>query len=91
MLIDTKHVAAIPARLLPALFYLFTRADGRAPDAKGYVVVTLTLREMAQALRKTRRAVMGNLRDLESSRDVIRVTVPGQANKYKVRVRREDA
>jgi len=88
MLMDTKHLAAIPCRLLPALLYLMSRTDGQTPDADGYIAVTCRMNEMAQKLRKTRRSVMDNLRELELTNDVIREFVPGHVSRYRVRVRR---
>lgn len=90
MLIDTHHIEAIPGRLLPVLCYLLSRADGQVPDCDGYITLSFPMQEMIQKLRKTRRAVMGNLRELELTNDVICESVPGHSNRYRVRVRRNE-
>jgi hypothetical protein len=62
MLMDTRHLATIPRRLLPVLFYLMSKADEQKPDVDGYVTVSFPLNEMVLSLGKKRRAIMNRLR-----------------------------
>src|SRR5437660_12252001 len=91
MVMDTQHLAPIAPRLLPALSYLMSRSGGQQPDTEGYITVACPMDEMSHSLRTSRRALMGHMRELELTKDVIRESVSGHVNRYRVRIRKNES
>lgn len=88
MIIDTRQLANIPARLHLVFVHFLELADGQAIDAEGHAIVSCSMQEMARQIGKTPRAFRRNVRELERAKVIIRKSFPGRMNRYKVLVRR---